>query len=324
MNIAKLQFEEAVSLIIKSQKILLVSHRRPDGDTLGASCALYLALSIQLGKDAVLACIDEIPQRLQFIPATDEFVRHFNMSEFDLIIISDAGASHMTGFHEKYPEFLSLKIPIINIDHHVSNEGFGAINLVDPKASCATMVVWRLFKAMGIILTKEIALCLLAGVYNDTGGFVHANTTVETFEMASELARAGVSVNTIVRPMFKQATIPQLKLWGHILENLQKNDKDIVSAIVTEGDLKMIGAHSSDTGGIVDLLNTVPNAAFTMLLAEDEGLVKGSLRTQRDDINVSDIAGKFGGGGHPKAAGFRVQGRLKKEVVWRIVPVEKN
>lgn len=312
--------QQAATLIQNANRILLVSHRRPDGDTLGASCALSMVLK-QLNKSAVLACIDEIPGRLKFIPETENFVKEFNIYDFDLIIISDAGAHHMTGFHEKYPDFLSKKVPIINIDHHSGNDMFGTVNIVDPHASAATSIIWKLFKYLPVSLTKNIALALLAGIYNDTGGMMHSNTTQETFEIASQLSSLGVSVSEVVSPLFKQATFSQLKLWGHILESLKQNDQKVLSSVVTESDLKTIGAHSSDTGGIVDLMNTVPNSKFTMLLAEDEGVVKGSLRTQRNDVDVANIAGQFGGGGHKKAAGFRVNGKLEKQIVWKIVPV---
>lgn len=309
---------QAIEVLEKSNKILLVSHRRPDGDTLGASTALYMALG-QKGKNATLACIDEIPRRLKFIPRTDKFVRQFNLFDFDLIVISDAGASHMTGFQDMYPDFLSKKVPILNIDHHASNDNFGTVNVVDAASSSATMIMWHLITQMKVEITKDIALALMAGIYNDTGGLMHSNTTQETFQIAAELAKVGVTVTDIVRPMFKESTMSQLKLWGHILESMRKNEKQVLSAVVTEGDLKTIGAHSSDTGGIIDLMNTIPEASYSLLLAEDSGWVKGSLRTQREDVNVSDIASQFGGGGHKKAAGFRMQGRLQKEVTWKIV-----
>lgn len=312
------QFDQAFNLISSAKRILLVSHKRPDGDTLGASAALHLALE-QLNKKTTLACIDEIPQRLQFIPATEFFVKDFNMNEFDLIIISDAGAHHMTGFHEKYPDFLSKRVPIINIDHHASNENFGTVNIVHTDASSATMIIWEMLKLMSVKITKEIAFSILTGIYNDTGGFVHSNTTKETFEIAAELARAGVKPTEIVGPLFKRATFSQLKLWGYILENMRKNESQVLSSVLCEKDFWEIGAYAGDTGGIIDLMNTVPDAVFSMLLVENEGWVKGSLRTQRNDVNVSDIAGKFGGGGHPKAAGFRIHGRLEKQNVWKIL-----
>lgn len=317
-TLTKENLERIISLINGARNILLVSHRRPDGDTLGASIALNLALK-QLDKTSVLACMDEIPDRFYFLPEVDNFVREFDLRSFDLIIISDAGAHHMTGFHEKYPDFLSLKIPIVNIDHHSSNDNFGSINIVDPGSSSATMLIWKLIKALPVTVTKEIALCLLAGIYNDTGGFLHTNTTKETFEIASELVKSGVSAAGVATNLFKKATFAQLRLWGYILENMHTNEKGVLSSVVSERDLKTVGAHSSDAGGIVDLMNTVTGAAFTMLVTEGDGFVKGSLRTQRNDVNVSDIAGQFGGGGHPKAAGFRVAGKLEKQVVWKIV-----
>lgn len=313
------EYEKAIDLLTRSHRILLVSHRRPDGDTLGAACAMAMALD-QIGKDAVLACIDEIPPRLRFIPWTDRFVRSFEYDDFDCIVIVDAGAFHMTGFHELYPDFLSNRVPIINIDHHASNECFGSVNIVEPPSSSATVVVYKLLKKISLPLTREIALALLAGIYNDTGGLMHSNTTHETFEIVSQLTACGVSVSEVVRPLFKQSTISQLRLWGFILEGLRKNDEGVVSSVVTEEDVRKLDAHGGDTGGIVDLMNTAENAQYTLLLTEDHQWVKGSLRTQRNDVNVSNIAGQFGGGGHPKASGFRVHGRLEKKIVWKIVP----
>ncbi|MBI5413343.1 bifunctional oligoribonuclease/PAP phosphatase NrnA [Candidatus Peregrinibacteria bacterium] len=311
-------FQPAISLIQNAKNVLIVSHKRPDGDTLGASVAVQLALA-QLGKKSVLACVDEIPSRLSFIPKTESFVKEFNLEAFDLIIINDAGAHHMTGFHEKYPDFLSKRIPIINIDHHLSNDGFGTINLIDTNASCASMIVWKLIKMLPVQITKEMALALLAGIYNDTGGFMHANTTQESFEISAELCKTGVKVTDVVRPLFKRSTLPQLRLWGFVLENMHINDNKVLSSVVSKADLYEMGAHSSDTGGIIDLMNNVAGVKFSMLLAEDDGLVKGSMRTQRDDINLDEIAGQFGGGGHRKAAGFRINGRLEKQVVWKVV-----
>lgn len=319
MDTLKENLEQAAALISSAHKILLVSHRRPDGDTLGATCGLAMGLR-NLGKQTVSACIDEIPKRLQFIPGTDIFVKEFDMNEFDLIIISDAGAYHMTGFHEKYPDFLSKKVPIINIDHHASNEGFGTVNIIDAKSSSATMLAWKLLKLLSVPFTKEIGCALLAGIYNDTGGFIHSNTTQETFEIAAQLAACGISVTDITRPMFKQSTIAQLKLWGFILENIRRNEKNVLSSVVSTGDLKMLGARASDTGGIIDLMNTIPDSQFALLLAEDDGWVKGSMRTQRDDVDLSEIASRFGGGGHKKASGFRVHGRLEKQTIWKIIP----
>ncbi|MBI2453765.1 bifunctional oligoribonuclease/PAP phosphatase NrnA [Candidatus Peregrinibacteria bacterium] len=314
-----LPFQNALDLIRSSESILLVSHRRPDGDTLGACLGLEHALQ-QWNKKTVLACIDEIPQRFRFLPNIEKYQREFPLKDFQLIIICDAGASHMTGFHEKYPDFLSKGIPILNIDHHASNDGFGSINLIDSTSSSATMIVWKLLKHGNFRLTKEIGLALLTGIYNDTGGFIHANTTQETFQIAGELAQAGLSVSSIVRPLFKESNLDQLRLWGFILENLSLNEKKVAASVVSNADLKTLDVRGNETGGIIDLMSTIPDTSFTLLLTEEDGVVKGSLRTQRDDVSVADIAAQFGGGGHRKAAGFRIQGRLEQQKIFRIVP----
>lgn len=321
MDFQEDHYSQAINLINNANAILLVSHRRPDADTLGCAAAMHLGLK-SIGKCTTLACIDEIPQRLQFIPETDKFVKEFNLSDFDLIIALDSGAHHMTGFNEIYPEFLSKIIPIINIDHHASNEGFGTVNIVDAKSSSTTMIIWKLFNKMSLQITPDIAFALMVGIYGDTGAFMHSNTTQEAFEIAAQLAKTDINIPEITKALFKNSTFSQLRLWGYILENLQKNDKKVLTSVLTENDFKTINAHVSDTGGIIDLINTVPDTAFSLLVAEDEGLVKGSLRTQSDNVNVSDIAGQFGGGGHRKAAGFRLHGRLEKQTVWKIVPIE--
>lgn len=320
-------YAQAKQAIAQAHRILLVSHRRPDGDTLGATIALQRALS-QMGKLAVPACIDPVASRLSFLEKLllngQTFQRTFEYNSFDLIIVSDAGAANMTGFHELYADFMSRKVPMLNIDHHGSNDNFGTINLVDTKASSATVVVYKLLNYMGVTLDTEIAIALMTGIYNDTGGMMHSNTTQETYAIAAELQKFNFSITDIVRPLMKTATIQQLKLWGHILENLKQNEKQIVSSVVSQDDLRTLHVQSGDTGGIVDLMSTIPEAQFTVLLAEDDGVVKGSLRTQRDDINLSDLAGQFGGGGHAKASGFRVKGKLEKQTVWKIVPTDET
>lgn len=318
-------FQKVIDLLSTAKKVLLVSHQRPDGDTLGATVALAIALHSR-GVTVVPACIDAMPSRMTFIsdllPSGVKFVREFNKSEFECMVVQDAGASHMTGFHNVYPNFLDHSIPFINIDHHASNDNFGSINVVDAKASSATMITYKVIKALGVPFNKEIALALMAGIYNDTGGMQHSNTTQETFEIAADLAQYGVKVEDIARPLFKTSSMSQLRLWGYILEKARMNDEQILSAVVTHEDLMKLEANAGDTGGIIDLLNTVPQSKFALLLAEDKGVVKGSLRTQRDEVNVSDLAAPFGGGGHKKASGFRVNGRLGKEIRWKILPAE--
>jgi bifunctional oligoribonuclease and PAP phosphatase NrnA len=318
--ISEEQYKVAEKALKESQKILLVSHRKPDGDTLGANIAMHLALRT-LNKDTTLACIDLPASRFNFLPEIEKFRTNFNYNDYDLIVICDAGDSKMTGFHERKPEFLSNKVPILNIDHHISNNNFGKWNIVDTDAASATMIVFELLKVMKLLITKNIAHALLAGIYNDTGGLMHSNTTLRVFQTAAELTKAGANAAEISKCMLKEKSLRQLRLWGLIFDRFKVNEQKIGSAVLTYADIRNADARPEDTGGIIDLLATVRDTKFTALVAEDgKGFVKGSFRTNRDDVDVAEIASQFGGGGHKKAAGFRVPARLESELTWKVVP----
>ena len=182
------EFKRAKRLIDNSQKILLISHRKPDGDTLGACTSMYNALKTE-GKELTLACIDEIPERYSFMPDTKEYIHEFDFREFDLLIVCDAGASYMTNYHVKYPDIFKGDVPVINIDHHASNDNFGKVNIVNTSAASATMIVYRFFKFFGYEITPNMATGILTGLYNDTGSFMHQNTTPEALKIAGEMVQ---------------------------------------------------------------------------------------------------------------------------------------
>ena len=132
----------------------------------------------------------------------------------------------MTNFQEVYSDFLSNRVPILNIDHHVSNDHFGLYNVVDPTAASATVIVYRLLKShLNATITKNMAVCLLAGIYNDTGSFMHSNTTHEVFAIAADLMKTGLDAAVISASMFRTKPINQLRLWGKILSTMKLNEK---------------------------------------------------------------------------------------------------
>ncbi|MEK7545273.1 MAG: bifunctional oligoribonuclease/PAP phosphatase NrnA [Patescibacteria group bacterium] len=313
-------YRDFQKLLEKSNKILLLCHRRPDGDTLGAATALFEALQ-NMGKAPTMACVDTPTERFSFLPNIRKLVKEFDYKTFDLIIVSDAGAHYMTQYHEIYPGIFSGEhVPVSNIDHHASNDYFGTLNIVDPVAASATVILHRIFSFLKIKITPNIATALLAGIYNDTGSFMHSNTTQEVFEIAADLTRKGGKVYPISQNMFKTATPASLRLWGKALENMTVTKKGAAVSVLTLGDFDDSGADLEDSGGVIDLLNAVPGIRFSMLLTEDrKGFIKGSLRTQRDDVDLSAMAGTFGGGGHKKASGFTVKGRIEREMQWKIV-----
>lgn len=314
------KFLQAKRLIEKAQKVLSISHKRPDGDTLGASCALYWGLQ-QFGKEVDMACIDEVPERFAFLPGMGKVIREFNFRDYDLIIVSDAGASYMTRYHEIYPDIFKGDVPVINLDHHASNDNFGTCNLVDVGSASTTVLQWRFFQFLGIKITPTIATALLTGIYNDTGSLMHSNTSIEVFEISGKLMELGGKVHAVAKNLFRSTPVSTLKLWGRVLENAHVSDEGVTLSVITWKDFEECGAGPDEISGVVDFLNSVPGSKYTCLLNEDQkGNIKGSFRTQRDDIDVAALAGQFGGGGHKKAAGFTMPGRLHKEVHWKIVP----
>jgi len=314
------KFLQADRLIKKTKKTLCIAHKRPDGDTLGATVAWNLALKA-MGKEVTMACVDQIPQRFMFLADAGKFVREFDFRAFDLIIVSDAGASYMTLYHEIYPDIFKGDVPVLNIDHHHSNDNFGLCNIIDTSAASTTVILYRLFEVCGIPVTASMATALLCGIYNDTGSLMHANTNLDVFEISGKLMDLGGRVHLVARNLFRTTPISTLKLWGRVLENARVNEEGVTISVITWQDFEECGADTDEISGVVDLMNSVPGAKYTCLLNEDRGgKIKGSFRTQRDDVDLAELASKFGGGGHKKAAGFSIAGRLQKEVYWKIVP----
>ena len=312
-------FREAKKLIDHAEKILLISHRRPDGDTLGANIALHLYLQ-ELGKQTTLACIDIPSERYSFLPDIHRFVREFNFRDYDLIIVSDAGARYMTLFHTIYPDIFAGDVPVLNIDHHASNDNFGCVNMVDPVCPSTTVLIYRWFVFLNVKISPGIATALLTGIYNDTGSLMHSNSTEEVFHQSADLVSKGAKVNTIARSMFRNDSYNTLKLWGRVLENMSITDDNVCMSVLTMKDFQDCGANPDDSGGVIDLLNAVPDTRYSVLLAEDgKGSIKGSFRTRRNDVDLSVLAATFGGGGHKKAAGFTLSGHIQKETFWKII-----
>jgi len=318
------EFQRAKRLIDKSQKILLIAHRKPDGDTLG-TCIAFDHILKKEGKDTVMACIDDIPDRYLYMPDIKEFVKEFNFRAFDLIIVCDAGASYMTDYHIKYPDIYKGEIPVINIDHHASNDNFGTINIVDDHAASTTMILFKFFKFAGYSFTPQIATAILTGLYNDTGSFMHQNTSPDTLKVAGEMMAEGGRVVDVSKNLFKTTPVSTLRLWGRVLENLKINEEGVAMSVITKQDFDECQADIDELSGAVDFINCIPGSKFTVLLHEDDaGNVKGSFRTRNEDVDLEEIAGKFGGGGHKKAAGFTIPGKLEKEVRWKIVPSNED
>lgn len=325
MAIAASDAQAVERLLSEAKRLLCVCHRGPDGDAIGSLTGMALLLEQRFPAIPVsMHCVDTSPQTFNYLTAAQRLKGPPELQPGDVVVILDCAEAKMTEMHVTHPQLFDGSVSVVNIDHHPSNPGFGTLNLINTDAASTCEIVVALADALTWPITSEIATCLLTGVYTDTGGLVHSNTTAEVYRTVARLLRAGARQQMIVTAVFRTASLSTLKLWGRVLEKISVTEEGGAVSAVTEGDFRATGADYSELAGAIDYVNAVPGMRFSMVLSERDGKVKGSLRTLRDDVDVSAMAGKLQGGGHKKAAGFAVQGKLKPEVRWKVVEEEKG
>ncbi len=312
--------QQSASLLSEASRLIIVCHANPDGDAVGALLGMGMLLEQAYPHATVYhLCHDPVPPMLAFLPRSGSVHHALTLQLGDAVVVVDSAEPKLTQFHETHPEIFNRSVPCINIDHHPSNLNFGTVNLVDPEAASACEIVAEFASVLGWRLTPDIATCLLTGIYTDTGGLLHSNVTAQVYRTVAELLRAGARQRDIVKSVFRTAKLSTLKLWGRVLEKISLTREGGAVSAVTKGDFAATGADASDLTGAIDYLNAVPGMRFSMILSERDGKVKGSIRTLRDDVDVATMAGKFDGGGHRKAAGFSLPGKLQPEVRWTVV-----
>ncbi len=306
-------------MIQEAQKVLLISHKSPDGDTLGAGLGLHHALS-EMGKAPTLYCLDKPSPAFNFMPNIEAVTQELgDPKSYDLVFVVDAGATHLTGLHESHPQLFDKSLPVVNIDHHVSNNFYGRHNLVVTHAASTTEVVFAMLDALGLPVSRNTATCLLTGIYTDTGSLMHSNTTPHVLRVASRLLSKGANLRSISKDLFNTTPVSTMHLWGRVLSSIYQTPDGVTMAVVRQKDFEESGAEHSQIEGVVDYVNSVPGAQYSVLLTERGEVVKGSLRTLKEEVDVAAIAGGYGGGGHTKAAGFSVKGRLEQELRWKVM-----
>jgi phosphoesterase RecJ-like protein len=312
----KLQFKKALDLIKSSNKIFLTMHEGPDGDDLGSLLAMSFYLK-QIGKPFTAAIKGPVPDNLKFLPGWEIVNPQMEDTDFDLAILFGCNKLERPGFKQ----LQTMKQPIVNFDHHPDNGNFGEVDVVDPKTSAVAELIYYFLEFAGAEITKEIATCLLTGIFTDTGGFKHANTSAEALEAAANLLKRGARIDKIAMQTMGKKRPSAIKAWAKGLENARFDpEKKMVFSVLTEEDLKEIGATDEDLDGFVELLNNMPQSKFALLLRQDGEVVKGSLRSEpQKKVDVSKIAKSFGGGGHKLASGFKIKGKLKRDGdAWKI------
>jgi len=296
---------DVVAAIRGARRITAICHENPDADTLGAAIAMRI-IAERLGKPGEVVSGDPPPPLLSFLPRIGE-VRRTPELEPDLAVVVDSGdLARIGSVATECAEWLE-RSTIVNIDHHVSNPGYGAIQLIDPEAAATCEVVATLLPALGIELDAELATVLMAGIVTDTHTFGHPNATPRTLRVSADLVAAGAPLSAINRAVYVDKPYTTLVLWGLMLATIgQQHEGRIVHADMTLAMIEHAGADASASEGFIDLLASSRLAEITLLLKEaDATSTKVSVRTT-DRADAVAITSAFGGGGHARAAGCTV------------------
>lgn len=316
-------FSKLKNIIEDNNKFLLIGHESPDGDCLGSLLSFGEFLK-RLGKEVRIACRDKVPGVFAFLPGVENIENDFLMGSFEAIFLLDNGDFKRTGFSDRLRKLDKRKVPIINIDHHQKNDLWKIVNVnhVDSDASSTSELVYDIIIGMKGDITPKMATLLLCGIYTDTGGFQHVNTKERVFEITSQLLGKGAKLREISRSLSNSKPSSMLRLWGVALSRLKINKTSgMVTSVITQEDLKKTDTTEDDVSGLVNLINTIPESKVALLLYEGpDGRIKGSLRTEKDGVDVSKIANEYGGGGHKRAAGFNIEGKIvERDNEWKIV-----
>jgi len=300
--IMKTNFQQIDQLLLRSEKIILIGHQRPDEDALGAVLSFYIYLK-SLGKEVKIFVNDPPPSYLSFMPEIDRVStdRQLFDEHYDLYVFLDCGSIGNT----RLSEDLIAGKTVLNIDHHISNVNYGTLNYVDSHASSTCEIVYEFFKSIGYKMDKRIATCLLSGILGDTSGFIHSTTRAETVKIASELIKTGIKIHQIFDFVVRNKTIGGLRLWGEILSRLRVNTEfNIAYSWIKDTDFTDYNVKEDELDGIANFLNAIVDVNATALFRISDNRLKASWRTKRNDVDLSKFCGLFGGGGHKKASGF--------------------
>jgi len=302
--------KQIVKQINDSSCVLIVSHANPDGDAVSSIIALGLALE-KLNKKIFLLNESPIPAVYRFLPSVDRISQSINgASKFDTAVILDCGDIKRIG---KAVQKIR-KIPVlINIDHHVTNTGFGDLKLIDSRACATAELVHRLLKRMKITIDAPIATSIYTGILTDTGSFRFSNTNPAAFAICTEMTQVGVNPYKVAQHVYGTYSLGRIKLLNLALDSIEISVNGKLSMMtVTQAMLHKTGTQAEDADGLINYARRIEDVKVAALIQE---LRNGSKPSQYKDryhislrsdgtVNVADIAAAYGGGGHSSAAGF--------------------
>jgi len=301
---------KVIEAIKAHKRFLVTAHVNPEGDSLCSQLAMKELLNI-LGKTAFIVNSDPVPEHYEFLPKADEISTDIKKKyDFDAVLILDCPTLRRAG---AVKDIIPKGKAIINVDHHISNENFGAVNWVDPSSSSAGEMVYRLFREMNVPLTREIALCLYIAILTDTGSFNYDNTSRMTHEIAGELLGYGLDPAVVSESVYERRTTEDIRFLGMVLSTLRVNRAgDVAYLEMTRKMSEETGADISKSEGFINYARSIDGVKIAILFKEDSkdpNRINVSFRS-KGEVDVNGIASYFGGGGHTKASGCMFEGSL--------------
>jgi phosphoesterase RecJ-like protein len=299
--------DRILDAIREAKTVCIVGHIRPDGDCIGSQLGLMHALRAE-GKRVVCWNQDNVPQKYRFLDPDRDFEKPKQGEKFDLVIATDCASYERLG---KVAECITKRKQLVNIDHHESNTRYGDINWVSPREPSTGELIHRLLKTARWPITPRIADLLFTAVSTDTGSFQYPNTRPGSFHVGADLVTRGANLSKICDEVYQSFPLSRARLLKHVYSKFKLTHNDRIAYFwLKKADLARTGTDSDDTEGLIDHIRAIEPVVVACVFEELEPeLTRISLRSKSKDVNVSEICGQFGGGGHPAAAGARIPGR---------------
>jgi phosphoesterase RecJ-like protein len=299
-----------------AKRVLAVSHENPDADTLGATLGV-VRLVETLGGAADPVCTDPVPSLYDFLAGADRFrTDPDTTAPYDLLVISDCGSLERIGDVAARHAELFERLPRVIIDHHASNDAAGDADWIDPAAAATCEMVALLAGRLEVGLDLDggaLASALMAGIVMDTATFAHPNATPRTLIVSAALVEAGAPLADISRRLYRTKPDAQLRLFGVVLDRLESaDDGRVVWSSLTDADIAATGAERAHAEGIIDLLSQAEAAEVAILFKQAGNATRISVRTKPGGVDATVLTGRFGGGGHARAAGASIEAPLEE------------
>ncbi len=294
-------------LVMKGQDFLVTTHIDPDGDAIGSAFAFAFALQ-SLGKKAAVYLSDQVPYRYNFLPAP-RVTHTMPRDGFDAVFVLDCGSLFRIG---KGHEDVASGKPLVNIDHHDTNDYFGTINYVDNTASSTGEILYRLLKYLKVRIDKNIADNIYTAVFTDTGSLRYENTSLNAYKTCEEMVKAGANPSQIATMVYENHPKGRFLLLGEVLRTLATYNGTVAMVHVTGDMFEKTGTTSEFVDGFVEFIKEIGGIEVAVLMREiRKDLYKISMRG-KGKVDVAAVCSMFGGGGHRNAAGCRIEGALEE------------